>query len=379
MHIRKYETQRGSKFKAIVKYKNRAQSRSFSTKTAAKTWATKVQREWELEAATGIKPVPKLTLQELVNDFLTANPSYAPDRRSQLNWWIKALKPRININDITVDMVEDALKRYHAGKVTLYMGKDKRGRSQYKPTKKKRAPGTVNRMKSALSRVLTYAQKRHRLPFNVCRNIEKLPTPRGFDRTLSDDELARLVKESKNSTWDKLYLLFATALITGARRGELISMTWKQVDFKEKTMILYDGTTKTGKGRHLFMTNELRDLLMQYRQSKGLIFASKIKPNKPFLFRKQWLTVMKEAEVEGFKWHGLRHELASRLARANVNTLQISRILGHSVDSYGGSAITQRYVHFENADLIGVLEKVMGGILKDMEKRSDEHGQVSTA
>ena len=60
-----------------------------------------------------------------------------------------------------------------------------------------------------------------------------------------------------------------------------------------------------------------------------LIFASEIKPDKPYFFFKQWNRVRDEAELIDFRFHDLRHTCASYLAKSGAYLLEIADVLGH--------------------------------------------------
>ena len=53
-----------------------------------------------------------------------------------------------------------------------------------------------------------------------------------------------------------------------------------------------------------------------------------------------WKRYLKEAKIENFHWHDLRHTFASRLAMKGINLYIVSKLLGHhSLD------MTERYSH----------------------------------
>ena len=68
-------------------------------------------------------------------------------------------------------------------------------------------------------------------------------------RFLSDLERDRLLEACQASTNRFLFTAVALALSTGARRGELLGLKWKDVDVKEGKITLYD--TKNGDIRPL--------------------------------------------------------------------------------------------------------------------------------
>ncbi len=61
------------------------------------------------------------------------------------------------------------------------------------------------------------------------------------------------------------------AYVTGWRKEEILTLTWRQVDFTAGTVRLEPGTTKNRQGRTIFLTRELHALLEeQWRRTTSL-------------------------------------------------------------------------------------------------------------
>lgn len=70
--------------------------------------------------------------------------------------------------------------------------------------------------------------------------------------------------------------------------------------------------------------------LMKWREvGTSLVFPSVIKPKRPLEFRKHWHKALAEASIEDFRWHDLRHSVASTLINAGVDLYTVGQILGH--------------------------------------------------
>jgi site-specific recombinase XerD len=83
------------------------------------------------------------------------------------------------------------------------------------------------------------------------------------------------------------------------------------------------------------------DILRNFREvGAGLIFPSSVDPNTPFDFRKQWVKALRDADIQDFRWHDMRHDVASTLARDGKTLKEIAEILGHK-----SLASTDRYTH----------------------------------
>jgi integrase len=90
---------------------------------------------------------------------------------------------------------------------------------------------TINRKKAVLSSVYKFALSRGYVDTNIVRNVVVDDETKRRDRVLSEDERPRLLNACQDSHWDKLYLLVLMAMTTGARKGELLSLRWCDVNF----------------------------------------------------------------------------------------------------------------------------------------------------
>jgi integrase len=175
-------------------------------------------------------------------------------------------------------------------------------------------------------------------------------------RYLSNNERNSLFDACKNSTWDRLYLLVLMAVITGARRSELLGLKWSDLDFDIN--IAYIGNSKNGQPRALPLTKEVINELSKYIQvSHSLIFCSSVDVNKSFCFTKSWNRALKQANIQDFRFHDLRHTTASYLAQSGASLLEIAEVLGHKQIQ-----VTKRYAHLCISHKTKLINRVLGGI-----------------
>jgi len=215
---------------------------------------------------------------------------------------------------------------------------------------------TVNRYKAAISVVFSYACREYDLPDNPARHIRPLPEDNSRTRYLSDDERERLFGAVRQSSWNKLYLITLLAITTGARKGELTSLKWSDIDFDRQ--MAYISTTKNGEPKVLPLTESAIAELQRFnKQDDSLVFDSEVKPGRAYCFTKPWKKALKEAEIADFTFHSLRHTCASYLAMNGASLLEIADVLGHKQIQ-----MTKRYSHLCVDHKAKLINSVMGDI-----------------
>tara|TARA_R100000988_G_scaffold103834_1_gene86328 strand:+ start:482 stop:1264 length:783 start_codon:yes stop_codon:yes gene_type:complete len=227
---------------------------------------------------------------------------------------------------------------------------------------RKRTGSTVNRYKSHLSSVFI-AFNRHptykRLRFaNPVRSefVSSFPENAPKNRFLSPKEQQRLLAAARASHWDRLYLLVLMALTTGARRGELLKLTWGDLDFDQKIARLE--TTKNKESRLLPLLQPVIEELLRFR-GKGdhLIFPSTVSDARPFDFKKAWQRALSTAGLPGVRFHDLRHTAASNMVSAGRTLFETGTLLGHKQ-----SSTTMRYAHLAHHHTSKMAEEVWSSL-----------------
>jgi len=215
---------------------------------------------------------------------------------------------------------------------------------------------TINRYVAAISVVLNYACRYYDLSNNPVRHISPLPEKNSRTRFLSNSEKTRLLGACMSSNWDKLHLLVLLAITTGARKGELTKLRWSDIDFDRQTAFVR--TSKNGQPKVLPLTDSvIKELQLFNTKDNSLIFASTVKPDKPYCFTKPWYKALKDADIEDFRFHDLRHSCASYLAMNGASLLEIADVLGHKQIQ-----MTKRYAHLCIEHKSSLINRVMGGI-----------------
>lgn len=226
------------------------------------------------------------------------------------------------------------------------------------PSGKPLSGATINRYRSTLQALLTYGRRRRLFPKgwqNPVSDTEKRPESAGRTRYLSEDEYEQLLKATRLAQWKKLTLLIMLAMTTGARRGNLETLKWADVDLDQKR--IYLGKTKNGTPHICIITDAALAEFKRFKKGEDeeLVFSSARMPNKPFCFNKAFNQALKDAGIEGVVFHCLRHSHASWLAKSGASLLEIASSLNHRT-----LAMVARYAHLDTSSRAQMIGKVFG-------------------
>lgn len=205
---------------------------------------------------------------------------------------------------------------------------------------------TANRYTTSLSHVFSVAMSEWEwVESNPVSRVKKLKEPRGRVRFLSDEEREALLEACEASDNKMLYMVVVLALSTGARKMELLSLRWKDVDLKRQVITLHE--TKNGERRVLPLQGRAFSLMTAHSKVRSLrsdyVFASE-KKNQPTDMRTSWVTALVRAGIEDFRFHDLRHSAASYLAMNGASLAEIAEVLGHKT-----LQMVKRYAHLSEA------------------------------
>lgn len=212
-------------------------------------------------------------------------------------------------------------------------------------TKKKLLnPATVNRYFATLGGAFRYACKTLRwIDDNPCTNILKLKSRPRVRRILIEGEEGRLLDACRQSQSPYLYCIVLIALTTGARKDEILTLTWESIDFENRVAYIKD--SKNGQPRHVGLVDsvilELQKLHEKRNPAKPLVFASKTAFGKIDI-KKAWKSALKRADIKNFVFHGLRHHFCSIGGQIGATGSQLRAQLGHTTAS-----MTDHYSHLD--------------------------------
>jgi integrase len=168
---------------------------------------------------------------------------------------------------------------------------------------------------------------------NPCNGIKKFKE-KSRERFLHGDELPNFFEALNNEPNETLRDFFYTCLLTGARRGNVLSMNWKDINLERGTWNIKE--TKNGEGQIVPLSAEVITILERRLTNKisDWVFTSASSASghleEP---KKAWRRILQNAGIEDLRIHDLRRTLGSWQAATGANSFVIGKSLGHKTQS----------------------------------------------
>jgi integrase len=216
------------------------------------------------------------------------------------------------------------------------------------------SPYAANRCIAVLSKMFSLAIRWHMRETNPVKGIERNKEYHRR-RYLSSDELVRLTEALAKHPDKKAADAIRLLLMTGARRGEVLSMRWDDVE--DGTWSKPPSSTKQKEHHQVPLSAPalqlLADIRKRQRPRTDFVFPSHGTSGHRVELKKDWAALCKAAGIEGLRIHDLRHSYASQLVSGGASLPLIGALLGHS-----NPTTTARYAHLFRDPLRAATEKV---------------------
>jgi integrase len=196
------------------------------------------------------------------------------------------------------------------------------------------------------------ARKLHALPTNPAADVEKPPVRRSGDiEVFSPEEVMALVRAADSEQDAAIYL---AAAFTGLRRGELLALRWRDVDFTGSVIRVrasyaagHVTTPKSGKVRSVPMAPDVAEALARLGRrghktgDDDLVFLGQLGEFvDPSALRRRYDAAVKRAGLRRLRFHDLRHTFGTRMiAKADIRRVQ--EWMGHA-----DVQTTMKYLHY---------------------------------
>ncbi len=210
-----------------------------------------------------------------------------------------------------------------------------------------------------ISNVFSYAVKEQILPYNTAQRATPPKAKKHETESFEIEDIQAIINavEDKPLKWKSMTLLF---IATGARRGEILGLQWKSVNFENNELYLcnnllylpdkgiYSDTLKTNENRYVNVPQDVMDVLKQWKEEQAKIAYAlddewtetdyvftrenglPMCPHNILHFFKQ---LEKKHNLPHIYPHKFRHSQASVLINKGVDIVTVSKRLGHSKTS----------------------------------------------
>ncbi|MGL6032661.1 MAG: tyrosine-type recombinase/integrase [Kurthia gibsonii] len=221
-------------------------------------------------------------------------------------------------------------------------------------------------VKSYASKVLDFAIKRGYIQTNPFNHVETSASLKRKQESKEEkkenfynrEELIEFLSCFEKENNGKAYTLFRLLAFSGMRKGEVLALKWKDINFTDneiqinkaisrgKDNQLYEKSTKTGVARTIKMDQRTMAILKEWQKKQKedyfklgfntkspnqLVFSNEynefLQPTKT---RKWILHVQKKYHLKEVSTHGLRHTHCSLLFEAGAKIKEVQDRLGHS-------------------------------------------------
>ncbi len=346
--------QRGSSWVVSFRQDGKQVWRSFKTKDEAQTYLANVNLKRANHERVAV-PARKVVFREIADEWIRISEHERACSASTMRDYRSV-----------VAQLKDAFGTLRLEQVTA--GRIEAWRNE-QMEKRHVSNRCANKWVSVLHGIFELArQPRYGYGSNPTDEIPKLtePPPAALD-FYSPEEVWALVRAAKDEQDGALFL---TAAFSGLRRGELIALRWRDVDFAGHSLRVSGsysagalGLPKWGKVRSVPMVDDLAAVLAKLGQrdeSTGdddLVFPGNWGGYLDgSALRRRYVAAQKKAGLRPLRFHDLRHVFGS-LAIRKADIVQLQSWMGHA-----NVTTTRRYLHFRpqatDAALLGEAFKI---------------------
>jgi len=339
-------------YRAKVRMKgHRPVSKTFPRKTEAQEWAKDIEqriRRGEVYTAAESRTLAEL-IERYVAQEVPKKPGSHKDIRRHLHWW-RQHYGHLLLKDVTPAVLAEA--RDALLQEASRQGPERQARNR-SATK---SAATVTRYMASLSHAFTIAATEWEwMTTNPMSKVRKPQVQNARVRFLDDAERERLLRACRDSPCPYLYPVVVIALSTGARYSEVMHLRWKDIDLERGIARLEH--TKNRDRRALPLTHHalevVRELHDQHKRTDTDLLFPRADGQAPIELRKHWYRALKEAGIEDFRFHDLRHTAASYLAMNGATLAEIADVLGHRT-----LQMVKRYAHLSDQHTASVVERM---------------------
>jgi integrase len=239
----------------------------------------------------------------------------------------------------------------------------------FKASRAHLAKQTLRNILNLLGAMLKHARRLGWLRADQVPTIER-PSVRvngkDFSYLRTTEEVQRFLRAARDEG-DDVFTMYATAVYTGMRQGELAALTFDRINFERRLITVdrsFNGPTKADDVRYVPILDPLLPILRAWRLRNpgALLFPTTTgKMHQPCdrVFVERFHAVLDAAgfprptaetgrQIHYIRFHDLRHTFASHWMMSGGDLFKLQKILGHK-----DTSMTLRYAHLSPAAFVG--------------------------
>lgn len=203
------------------------------------------------------------------------------------------------------------------------------------------APKTITNLLLQLSVMFNFAIRHKYVGVNPTKGVKRGYTPKREIQPLGFEDMPKFLDAAEPSH----HALFATAIMTGMRKGELLGLRWDDVDWENGVIHVRRGTwrgkftepkTETSR-RTVVMGDELAAILKRHKVACPASRDYLVFPNERGhvqdpgrMLSRYFYPTLRRAGLAKRTFHDLRHTYASAALGRGVPLLFVSKQMGHA-------------------------------------------------
>jgi integrase len=186
-------------------------------------------------------------------------------------------------------------------------------------------PATVNRELACLKTIFNKGIKNGKAENNPSQGVKLLKENNVRDRLLSEGEYIRLL----TTCCEHLKPIVKTAYYTAMRQGEIMGLTWGQIDLREGFIRLKPEDCKTNEARLIPLNGALIEMFKSMPRGLPLVKVFTFKGKSVASIKKGFVGACKRAGIEDFTFHDLRHTAINNWRLQGHDYFRIMAATGH--------------------------------------------------
>lgn len=176
---------------------------------------------------------------------------------------------------------------------------------------------------------------------------------------LTPQELVRFFRALNERKGEVIYDYVLMSLYTGARRSNILSMSWEHIDLNLRIWRIPPKLSKNKESTVVPLTsNAMKILEERFGKTDGpWVFPGKVAGKHLVEPKRPWYKLLEDAQIKNVRLHDLRRTLASYMAMGNHSLPVIAKALGHKT-----IAVTQIYSRLMSDPVRNAMEDAQSNI-----------------